>query len=113
MSRHDLEKWSRDNWNKLPDLVRQDCLAELRAQVPAEILAEWKVQHAAGREIGGHMFHFLGGMAVRNILRAQLTDGELPPAHSENYPPEGARNWDDYYIGALQELCETTEAPKP
>lgn len=106
----DLDKWCRANWDKLPALIRQDCLNELRAAVPASVLATWKAQHAAGKGIGSDYpsFHFHTGMAVRNVLRKQLLDEELPPAFSPNYPPEGARNWDDYYVGALQELCETS-----
>lgn len=105
-----LDKWCRANWDKLPALIRQDCLNELRAQVPADILAKWKAQHAAGKGIGDDdpFFHHGNGMVVRNILRRQFTDEELLPVHIKGYPPEGARNWDDYYVGALQELCETS-----
>lgn len=122
-----LDQWCRANWDKIPDLIRQDCLNELRAQVPRDVLAAWKVQHAAGLRIGDDdpMFHLRTGMVVRNILRQQLLDEELPPVayyydsegrpmHREGKLPVGgfkvieAKNWDDYYTGALQELCETS-----
>lgn len=106
----DIDKWCRSNWDKIPDLIRQDCLNELRAHVPADVLRKWKAQHTAGEGIGDDdpFFHHGAGMAVRNVLRKQLLDEELPPVHILGYPPEGARNWDDYYTGALQELCETS-----
>lgn len=106
----DLGRWCRANWDMLPELIRKDCLAELRSKVPPEMMAKWKAQHAAGEEIGSDdiFFHHGNGMAVRNILRKQLRDLELPAVHSPNYPPEGAKNWDDYYTGALQELVETS-----
>jgi len=122
----DLQAWSYANWLKVPKMVRQDCLGQLRADVPADIIAEWKAQHARGEPIGGDGFHFFGGgMSVRNILRKQITDGELPVVNyyrdangnsidpGAPLPPNGftvieARNWDDYYMGAIQELLETT-----
>ena len=62
---------------------------------------KWKDQHARGISIGSDegVFHFGTGMWVRNLLRDQLTDGELP------YPPD----WDDYYMGALAAVVERFE----
>ncbi len=104
----DLAKWSKGNWDKVPDLIRQDCLRELRAHVTPELLARWKKEHAAGHEIGWGepFFHFGAGMAVRNILRRQYLDEELPPVKQP--AGEMASNWDDYYMGALIELVETS-----
>lgn len=109
MNKVDLYKWSRENWNKIPELVRQDCINELRDKIPADILHLWKTDVKLGREIGATYlgFHFGLGMAVRNVLRNQLTDEELPPIkqlHLDGQPE--ARNWDDFYMGALQEFVE-------
>lgn len=113
MNHDEIHKWCRANWDKLPAMVRQDCLNELRAHVWPDLMRKWKAQHAAGQHIGDDdpFFHHGVGMQVRNLLRKQLTDEELPPAFGPNYPPEGAKNWDDFYTGALEELCETTTDP--
>lgn len=107
----ELVKWSRKNWNKIPQLVRNDCLNELRAAVPTPVLQHWLNQHRAGQEIGSddEFFHHSVGQTVRNVLRKQLTDEKLPPVVGPDggYPKgEKVRNWDDFYMGALQELAE-------
>jgi hypothetical protein len=63
--------------------------------------------------IGGDepWFHSLGaGMAVRNLLRRQYTDGELPPVKYDD--GSEYRNWDDFYLGALMDLCSTAIVTK-
>ena len=45
------------------------------------------------------MFHFGNGLWVRNLLREQLTDGELPLA-----------DWDDYYLGVLAAVVQKFDA---
>ena len=119
------DKWQRANWDKVHPMVRQDCLDGLRAEIPARLMGILRAQHNAKQSLGSHdvFFHLGIGMRIRNILRNYLTDGELPEVdyyHDiagnmlepwEKPPPQGfvltkARNWDDYYIGALQELCE-------
>lgn len=105
----DLVAWSRANWNKVHPLVRTDCLKELRARVALPLLQKWIKQYKAGQEIGSDdpFFHFGTGMAIRNVLRAQLLDEELPSVvqlHLEGHPL--ARNWDDMYLGALYQLVE-------
>lgn len=107
----DIHKWSRKNWDRVPELVRIDCLNELKAQIPNEIIQHWCDQYQAGEVIGSDddSFHLGAGMAVRNYLRKQLTDGELPDVVGPDggyAPGQKVRNWDDFYLGALQELCE-------
>ena len=103
----DLTAWSKENWEKIPALVREDCLNELAAKVPGDLLLLWIEQVRNGKEIGSNdtFFHHGVGMAVRNVMRAQLLDEELPPIKQEHIDghPE-ARNWDDFYIGALHAL---------
>jgi hypothetical protein len=63
-------------------------------------------QHKRGERIGADIatFHLSGGMVTRNILREVILDEELPAVI---YPDGSAsRNWDDFYTGALEELCE-------
>jgi hypothetical protein len=98
----DIYKESRDNWNRVPVEVRKRCLDALRAEISPETLAAWKTLYRSGKQFVGH---FSNGMSVRNILRRHLRDGDLPPVI---YPGDFAcTNWDDYYLGALQELVET------
>jgi len=98
-----LRTWCRANWDKVPEMIRRDCLDHLEAEVPAEALRSWKRN---GYDNG--LFHFSGGMAVRNILRDQLLDQELPVVTEDQYgkPYGPSHNWDDYYTGALDELLE-------
>jgi hypothetical protein len=98
---HDIYKKSRDNWDKVPVEIRNLCLDALRAEISPETLAAWKMLHRSGEQFVGH---FSNGMGVRNILRRHVPDRELPPV----IYPRGfhSTNWDDYYLGALQELVE-------
>jgi hypothetical protein len=50
------------------------------SKLPDDLLAKWKDQRARGVRIGSHetVFHFGRGMWVRNTLRDQLPDDELP-----------------------------------
>lgn len=109
----ELQTTSYANWKKLPDLVRQDCINELKDKLPPWLVDRLKSDTKKGSHLGCHdpMFHFGNGMAIRNVLRNQLTDGELPPI----IQPDGlsASNWDDYYIGALQEFIEQVLAQNP
>lgn len=99
-----LKEWCRSNWDKLPDLVRKDCVDHLDAVISTEVKIRWK--HQGYDRPGFHMFY--GGMAVRNFLREQLTDGELPEVtvDHEGKPYGPSKNWDDYYTGAIDELLE-------
>lgn len=101
----DLDKWSRNNWRRVPDMVRQDCINELRVKIPKDLATKFKVDYLNGRAIGSFdsYFHFGTGMAIRNVLRNQLLDNELPAVM---YGSEEAHNWDDYYLGCLQEYIE-------
>lgn len=112
--RSDLDIWCRANWDRAPAEQRAACVAHLRRFFPPEVRRLIKQQHAQGERIGSHdpCFHFGGGMAVRNALREVLRDEDLPPVvgPAGGYP-EGqvVRNWDDFYMGALEELAETEE----
>jgi hypothetical protein len=101
----DFYKKSRDNWDKVPTEIRRRCLDALRAEISPETLVAWKMQHRSGERFVGH---FSNGAGVRNILRRYVRDGELPPViYPGGFP---CTNWDDYYLGALQELVEKTDA---
>jgi len=103
--RGELDEFCLRNWQKLPADKREACLAVLREKTPADMLANWRAQYAAGFSIGSDdaFFHMGVGMQVRNALRAVLKDDELPEVA---YPDgERHRNWDDFYFGALQELA--------
>ena len=107
-----LDRWSESNWAMVPELVRRDCEEHLRAAVFANspaLLAKWRDQRGRSVSIGSDdpMFHSGTGMVVRNCLRDQLTDGELPEItrDHEGKPYGPARNWDDYYFGVLAAIA--------
>ena len=92
------------NWKRVPELIRKDCIDHLDGWIPKETIREWKTN---GYDEPG--FHLLGGgMQIRNRLRDQLLDMELPVVtvdhEGKSYGP--SQNWDDYYTGALDELLE-------
>jgi hypothetical protein len=94
---------------QIPELIRVDCINELRAHLPDHILANWVVTHQCGKPIGtdNPLFHLGAGMWARNILRRQLLDSELPGVLYSQHN-KLVRNWDDYYLGAIQELIEAS-----
>lgn len=98
----DLDAWCLKNFLSLHPLVQQDCLDHLDGWIPEKIIKDWKRD---GFDPG---FHFLGGgMQIRNRLREVLLDEELPAVTYGN--GDVARNWDDYYTGALHQLMERYE----
>jgi hypothetical protein len=99
-----LRLWCRDNWNRIDPLIRKDCVDHIDGWISKDIIKDWKKN---GYDLSG--FHHLGGgMSIRNRLRDQLTDMELPVMtkdhEGKDYGP--SQNWDDYYTGAIDELLE-------
>lgn len=111
--RGDIDVFCRANWDRVPAEHRATCLDHLRGWIRADIIAQWKAQHAAGERIASDTpgFHHLGGgMEIRNRLRDVMEDSELPAVvgPAGGYPlGEEMRNWDNFYTGALEELVET------
>src|SRR6476619_2134733 len=101
----DPDLFSVEHWAKVPESIRKIVEQHVSAQLPAEILAKLRDLHARGIPISSDpaFFHFGGGMAVRNLSREQLTDGELA-AYGFGC------NWDTSYIGVLAALAA---APVP
>ena len=91
---------SKKLWAQVPKLIRKDVEQHVAAKLPADLLAKLRDLHSRGLPISydDAFFHFGGGMAVRNLCREQLTDGEL-----ENYG--FCCNWDDCYIGVLAAIA--------
>lgn len=101
-----LRQWCRDNWNRLPDKVRQDCINHLDAWFdPKTKTADIERLKNYENEL---FFHFGLGMVIRNRLRGMLTDMELPvlTKDDEGQPYGPSQNWDDYYTGAIDEFLE-------
>ena len=45
---------------------------------------------------------------VRNVLRQVMPDSDLPLIQYKYGPDKDpAQNWDDFYTGALEQLCES------
>lgn len=51
-------------------------------------------------------FHFTAGMGVRNALRSSGLRDKLLPAFDAYYGAgTNVRNWDDYYVQAIEATC--------
>jgi hypothetical protein len=86
-------------------MIRKDCLDHLETWFdPATKAAD--VEWLRGYD-SEPFFHFSAGMAIRNRLRDQFTDMELPVIETNMAgEPYNAQNWDDYYTGAIDEFLE-------
>jgi hypothetical protein len=105
MSKHDeppipFATSSEALWAEVPEPIRRDVELHVLAHLPADLLTKWRDQHARGVCIGSDdpFFHFDAGMAVRNLCREQLTDGELEACGF-------LLNWDNCYGGVLAALA--------
>lgn len=100
MTHDELMQFSRANWQRLPSETREACVESLRTFIPADIRKSWK-EHGIGHpEKAG--FHILGGgMQIRNRLRSVIKDAHLKPVDYGDGLM--ARNWDDYYMAAIEE----------
>ena len=100
-----IEAHSRQAWNLVPERWRLRCLAHLKAEMEKDsasrdILEGWRTAKRNGVSISStdSFFHFDVGMWVRNTLRDVLPDSNI----ADQSTP--AVNWDDVYMGALDEL---------
>lgn len=106
--------WSEKNWAMVDAEVRKRCVKalknELEAEVDREVLDKWRDQYNRGMEIGSDeaFFHMSPGMWIRNILRLELSENNLPWVE---YPGgKQYRNWDDFYRAALREALGLDKA---
>lgn len=87
------EEWYQARWDSVPQETKDRILFHLRKLSP-KILADLKAATS------DPWFHLGAGMGLRNYLREEVSDEELPDAP---YPTEfEVRNWDDYYKQALE-----------
>ena len=100
----ELGERSYRNWIKLPDLIRRECLHELKSAVPANAFSRWLNEYRTRGTVeeDNPLFHFDMGMTVRNVLRRHLADSELSSIDGNE-----CRDWDGLYVGALRELLDT------
>lgn len=94
-----------ENWATVPVADRKRCVAHLCRIMQddwPEAYDHMRAGVARGEQIGKDWvdFHFGFGMGVRNVLRQVMLDDKLPLV-------DGGRNWDDYYLGALDEMCRS------
>jgi hypothetical protein len=96
----DPDLFSAKRWAEVPELIRKNVEQYVAAYLPADILAKLRDLHARGIPISSDpaFFHFGGGMAVRNLCRERLSDGELA-AHCL------FADWDGCYIGVLAAIA--------
>ena len=93
-------------WDKLPRDIKQRAVRHLQAHLSVKD-AEYFGQ--AYDKVGGHDWihevalgwHFGGGMALRNLLRLEVPDAELPGL-PEVYGHDYGGNWDDMYVQVLE-----------
>ena len=87
-------------WAQVPEPIRKDVEQHVARDLPADLLAKWRDQHARGERVGSDelSFHFGAGMAVRNLCRERLKDSELSA-----YGLWG--EWDDYYRAVLAAIA--------
>lgn len=102
-----LDEFSEENWARVDEEPRKRCVKalrnELEAEIDREVLDHWRDQYRRGMMIGSDnaFFHMQPGMWIRNILRLELSENNLPWVE---YPGgKQYRNWDDFYRAALRE----------
>jgi hypothetical protein len=97
----DPDSWSKEQWKQVPDSIRKDVEQHVATQLPADILAKLRDLHARGIPISSDpaFFHFGGGMAVRNVCRERLSDGELAACCGLG------GDWDNCYVGVLAAIA--------
>src|SRR5688500_1764558 len=96
------DQWYKDRWDSIPAEMKRAIVAHLRAHLKPDVMAEIRkaIKLKGSLNWIGHN-HFGWGMGVRNLLRDVVTDDKLPSAPY----PDGRgeyRNWDDYYIQAVE-----------
>lgn len=102
------QAWYDARWAAVPEEMKRRVVAHLRDELGEEQLAAIREKHAANPEGWALPYHMFAGMGVRNLLREVVRDGELPPAP---YPGgEEQRNWDDYYVQALEAAAGVRDA---
>ena len=98
-------EFQKANWQRIDEEKRKLLVADLKHWIPFNMMKELRDIAKANFDVPG--FHFSGGMSIRNRLRMTMTDNQLPVV--ETYPngePYGQQNWDDFYMGAILEVCD-------
>lgn len=94
-------------WERVDQDVKERSILALQKKLTPELSQQIRdhiSKHGKNEWVHVDPFdHFFFGMQVRNELReAGILDAELPPF--DKYYGEGTnvRNWDDYYVQALE-----------
>jgi hypothetical protein len=95
-------------WAQVPAPIRKIVEQHVAARLPAKILAKLRDLHARGLPISSDpaLFHFGGGMSVRNLCRQRLSDDELAACCLFG-------DWDSCYIGVLAAIAATPVRQAP
>lgn len=94
------------NWKQVDPAARKRAVKALKNYLEAEypeLVEKWRQQYEDGYAIGSDdpWFHFGMGTEIRNILRLEISENNLPWVE---YPGgKQYRNWDDFYTAALRE----------
>jgi hypothetical protein len=103
-------QFNRDKWYELPEDIRTGAVSELKRTLGEDNLAWFREQMNTHGTLWWvqDVWHFRGGMAIRNHLRELgYLDDQLP-----------SNNWDDYYIPVVEAaaldlpLCLTEDVPE-
>lgn len=102
----DLQKWSHENFLKIPSDLRKEIHEILTGIIDEDLFDALLENYLNDRYIfdGRVTAHFDIGMSIRNAFRRKLHDDELPPVKHED--GQEYHNWDDYYIGAIADWLE-------
>jgi hypothetical protein len=97
-----LQQKSEENWSRVPEEKRAECVLHLREVIGANDLPVLRKMFEDDDFDG--WFHFSGGMSVRNTLRDVMKDDELPGVKYDHLEGDHEySNWDDYYMAALRQ----------
>lgn len=88
----------------LPDELRQRAVAHLHAELPEEFFDGVRDAHTKDPEHWWTLWHMGQGMSIRNLLREEIRDDELP-ANVWAGEQMDVGNWDDYYIEVVEEAA--------
>lgn len=102
MTNEEMVEYHSDMWKRLPDTLKIKSVLGLRNILDKENpkAIEWFRDHILQNPTdwwAKDMYHFRGGMVVRNLLRSGvgILDDELPSG-----------NWDDYYIMVIEQAVK-------
>lgn len=91
-----LRDYHHRKWDELDAEIKRQAIRTLLYTLTPENIEEWRKEIKKDPEHWGATHHMFAGMSLRNLLRKDIKDIELPTG-----------NWDDYYCAALEAATGT------